>query len=253
VNPLLAAYPRRWRDRYGDELLALLEAEPLNWRVRANVIVAGLRERLRASGPPHLRVLWAWSLFVVGGMAFQKTSEHWQTVVPSGGRTTPTVAFDVVQASAAIGAAAVIVGVALALPAFLRDLRSGGWSVLRRPILLASGATAVAAGALVALALDHDIVAASAFAVFAVFSLFAWTHAAALAARRLPEAPAHAYLALIVCATMVVMTIAAGVWVAVVSAHAPTFVGAAQLTVIGAFMLGGITLAATGAAISRRT
>ena len=81
---LLRAYPCWWRARYGDELLALLEAQPLTWRVRADVVVAGLGERLRGSGPPQLRVLWAWALFVIGGMGFQKTSEHWQVVVPSG-------------------------------------------------------------------------------------------------------------------------------------------------------------------------
>ena len=97
---LLRAYPRRWRERYGDELVALLEAEPLTWRTRTNVLTAGLRERLRGSGPPQLRVLWAWSLFVIGGMAFQKSSEHWQLVVPTGDRAVPTAAFDTVQAAA---------------------------------------------------------------------------------------------------------------------------------------------------------
>ena len=80
----LHAYPRRWRERYGEELLALLEEEPFTWRARANVLLAGLGERLRGSGPPPLRVLWAWTLFVIGGMAFQKASEHWQVVVPGG-------------------------------------------------------------------------------------------------------------------------------------------------------------------------
>ena len=250
---LVLVYPRRWRDRYADELLALLDAEPLTWRVLANVVAAGLRERLRVSGPPQLRVLWAWSLFVVGGMAFQKTSEHWQAVIPAGDRAVPTVAFDVVQAAAVIGSAAVLVAVALALPAFLRDLRRGGWSTLRRPILCASFATVVAAAALVTVALDHDLVAASVFVVFAVVSLFAWTHAAALAAGRLPEVPAHAYLTLTVAATMVVMTIAAAVWLAAVSAHAPSFVGAAQLAVTATFMLAGTTLAATGTVRALRT
>jgi len=243
---ILLLYPRRWRERYGGELLALLEAEPLTWRVRANVAAAGLQERLHVSQPPQLRVLWAWSVFVVGGMAFQKTSEHWQAVVPARDHMLPTVAFDVVQAAAAIGSAAVLVGVALALPSFLLDLRNGAWSTLRRPILLASIATAVDAGALVAVALDHDVVAASFFVVFAVFALFAWTRAAVLAARRLEQLRAHAYLALTVATTMVVMLVAAAVWFASVNTDAPSFVGPAQLAVIAMFMLAGTALAAGG-------
>jgi hypothetical protein len=56
---LLRVYPRAWRNRYGDELVALLGAEPLTWRERLNVIGAGIRERLRGSGPAELRALWA--------------------------------------------------------------------------------------------------------------------------------------------------------------------------------------------------
>ena len=243
---LLRAYPRRWRARYGEEFMALLEAEPLNWRVRANVLRAGFGERLRGSGPPLLRVLWAWSLFVIGGMAFQKTSEHWQVVVPGGDRGIPTAAFDAVQIAAAVGSAAVLAGVALALPAFLRDVRSGGWAAVCRPVLIASAATIVAATALAGLALGHNFIAVSVFIAFALFSLFAWTHAAVVAARRLPPMRAHSYLALVVSATMLVMTVAAAVWFGSVTAHAPSFVGAAQLAVVATFMLAGTALAAAG-------
>ncbi|HEY2072925.1 MAG TPA: hypothetical protein VGG88_05070 [Gaiellaceae bacterium] len=243
---LLHAYPRRWRERYGEELLELLGAEPVTWRTGADVVVAGLRERLRAFGPPHLRVLWAWSVFVIGGMAFQKTSEHWQVVVPAGDRAVPTAAFDTVQVAAVIGSAAVLAGIVLALPAFLRDLRNGGWPALRRPILVSSAVTVVAAAAIVAVAIDHDVVAVSIFIVSAVLSLFAWTHAATAAARRLPSQPLRSYLALAVASTMAVMTVAAAVWFTSVTAHAPTFVGAAQLAVVAVFMLAGTALAASG-------
>jgi hypothetical protein len=250
MKRLLFAYPRWWRERYGDELLALLEAEPVTWLARANIIRGGLGERLGGSRRPQLRVLWAWSLFVIGGIAFQKTSEHWQVAVPGSARGVPTAAFDTVQAAAAIGSAAVLVAVALALPAFVRDLRRGGWVSLRRPILAAATGTIVAAGALVATAADHDIVAISAFVAFAVVSLFAWTHAAALAARRLPPQRVHSYLAFAASATMVVMTVAAAVWFAAVTAQAPSFVGAVQLAVMATFMLGATALAATGVEIA---
>lgn len=234
----MRAYPRRWRERYGDELLALLESQPLTWRTRANIVASGLAERLRGSGPKELRVLWAWSLFVVGGMAFQKTSEHWQSVVPGGDRAVPTAAFDAVQIAAAVGSAAVLAAVAIALPAFLRDLRSGGWIVLRRPILSAAAGTAVAAGSLIAVAITHDLGAVSIFVASAVYSLFGWTHAATLAARRLVPLPgAQTQLALVASAAMVVITIAAAVWFVSVTAHAPAFVGVAHVAVTATFML----------------
>jgi len=249
---LLRVYPRRWRTRYGDELLSLLEAEPLTWRVAANVLRCGLGERLRGSDPAPVRVLWAWSLFVTGGMAFQKASEHWQVVVPGADRALPTAAFDTAQVAAAIGSVAVLAAVALAFPAFVRDLRSGGWTALRRPIVIASAVTAVAAGALVAVALDHDVAAAWIFVTSAVGSLFAWTRAATLAARRLPPVRVHRQLALTVTATMVVVTLAATAWFASVTAHAPSFVGAEQLAVIAMFMAAGLALAATGARVEGR-
>ena len=250
---LLHAYPWRWRERYGDELLALLEGEPLTWRVRANVAAAGLRERVRGSGPPQFNVLWAWSLFVIGGMAFQKTSEHWQVVVPGNERTVPTATFDTIQAAAALGSVAVLVGVALSLPAFLRDLHSGGWPALRRPIVTALSGTVVTAAALVALALDHGVAAAAFFVVAAVFSLFAWTHAAARAAERIDQAQVQSYLALIVTASMLVMTVAASAWFAGVTTYAPSFVGATQLVVVATFMFAGMTLGAIGCLRSLRS
>jgi hypothetical protein len=250
VRFLLRVYPRPWRERYGDELLAVLEAAPLTWRVRADVLAAGVKERLRGSGPPQLRVLRAWSLFVIGGAAFQKTSEHWHEVVP-GDRAVPTVAFDTVQAAAVIGSAAVVAAIALALPAFLRDLRSGGWAALRRPLLAASAATVVAAVSLAAVAHGHSLPAALVFVASALVSLFAWTHAAVAAARRLPARRVDYVLALVVTATMVVMVVAAAAWFASVSAHAPSFVGGAQLAVVATFMLGGIAVAAAAVAARR--
>jgi hypothetical protein len=243
VKLLLYAYPGWWRRRYGDELLALLDSEPVTWRGRVNVLSAGLGERFGGSGRPQLRVLWAWAYFVVGGMAFQKTSEHWQVVVPGGDRGIPTASFDTVVVAAVIGSAAVLSAVALALPAFFRDLRDTGWAELRWPLLAAAAGTAIAAASLGAVALDHDIVAGSIFVSSAFFSLFAWTSAAARAARRLPIRRAHSHLAVLVGASMVVMTVAAAVWFAAVTPRAPDFVGAAQLTVIAVFMLTALALA----------
>jgi hypothetical protein len=52
---------------------------------------------------------------------------------------------------------------------------------------------------------------------------------------------------------MVVATAAAGIWFASVTAHAPAFVGAAQLAVTAAFMLAGAALGAGGAVTSLRS
>jgi hypothetical protein len=243
VTLLLCAYPRGWRERYGDELLALLEAEPVTWRVRVNLVLAGLQQRLTGSRQPQLRVLWAWSLFVIGGMAFQKTSEHWQAVVPRGDRGVPTAAFDTVQITVFIGTFAILGGVVLALPAFRRDLQNGGWSASRRTIGVASVSTTIAVAALVSAPSDHAIASAWVVIAFAVISLFSWTRAATVAAGRLPTIPAHRYLVLIVTATMLVVTIAAAFWFTAVVEYAPAFVGAAQLVVGATFMLAGTALA----------
>jgi hypothetical protein len=174
-------------------------------------------------------------------------------VVPRADRGLPAAAFDAVQVSALVGSAAVLAGVALALPGFLRDLRSGGWTAVRRPILVASATTIVAAAALASVAFGHHIIAGLVFIAFALVSLFAWTHAAAVAARRLAPLRAHSYLALLVSATMLAMTVAAAVWFGSVTAHAPSFVGAAQLAVAATFMLAGTALAAAGGLRSLHT
>jgi hypothetical protein len=47
---LLMCYPRRWRRRYGDELLALLVDTHLTPRSAMDVAAAGIRQRLGAAG-----------------------------------------------------------------------------------------------------------------------------------------------------------------------------------------------------------
>lgn len=66
---------------------------------------------------------------------------------------------------------------------------------------------------------DHGVVVASVFLAFVLFSLFAWTRAAA-AAQRLQPGRASC-LALTIIARMIVMTITITVWVASVTADAP--------------------------------
>jgi hypothetical protein len=73
---LLRWYPRVWRERYGEEFLAMVEdsldGRRPGWRLRLSVVWAGLRERghrVRLAGqraaPPVLRGLTATAVFAM--------------------------------------------------------------------------------------------------------------------------------------------------------------------------------------------
>ncbi len=271
---LLLFYPRPWRERYGEELLAVVEAASgggrVPVRIRLDVIRAGLAQRLRSSGlvgdevPPEARakaglalVLWAWALFVLAGVALQKTSEHWQSAVPHADRAVPAAAFDGVVVAAAIGSAFVLLGVALAARPLHAFLRSGGrprW----RPAALLSVLTAAVLVAVVAWA--HHLTAAQrnggdrfyggAFlllAACAAGSLAAWTHLGATTARRLSLETGtlrlEARIAAVVTWTMAAMTGATVVWWAsVAGAAAP----ASTMIVVAAAMVFASCLAGAG-------
>ena len=160
---LLRAYPAAWRERYGDELVSLIEAGSdggrISVRVALDVVGAGLAQRLRSAGlagddvPPDRRiragvllVLSAWAAFVVAGLGFAKTAEHWQAVTPQPDRGVPAAAYDgVLLASRARDARG---------PARDRARRLGRWSrscarvagtMIHRPVLRAFGATGLTA------------------------------------------------------------------------------------------------------------
>lgn len=255
---LLRWYPPAWRARYGDELVTLIQddlgdARP-TWRFRAAIAVAGLRERLHHAAligttqPRATRmrawslvVLGAWAPFVLAGASFQKLSEHYDAALPTSARTLPTGAFDVVIAAAAIGAVLVLVGALAALPAFLRFLVGGGWSVLRRPARRAALVSAVAVGAIAGLLpWAHSLSNAQrngadwpygaaflAWALVAAGALVLWTAAAVSVTRRLDLTPGvvafEAALAAGLAGVMVVITGATAVWWAAIAAHAPWF------------------------------
>jgi hypothetical protein len=255
---LLRLYPPHWRARYGDELDDLMRqasgGRRLPLRIWQNVAFAAGRERLRASGltgdalPPGERsragtllVLCAWSLFVVAGVSVQKISEHWQDVTPASSRGVPSVAFDVLVGAAAVGSAAVLLGIACALPAFWALLLGGGWHSLRRPIRRAAGLTivaAVATGGLLVWA--HTLPAqqrdghyllyglgALAWALVTVACLAAWTAAGVAAGSRIELSPGllrlEAWLGVLSATTMVVMLAATCVWWAALANSAPWF------------------------------
>jgi hypothetical protein len=152
---LLRWYPPQWRDRYGNEMAALLEdtyaaAGEVPLRQRVGLAWSGLAERARSSGlvgwshDPEVRlrggsllVLCGWAFFIVAGAMFVKVADHWFTSIRSTGHAVAAGGINVVGAAAGIGCLLVLVAAALVLPALVRLLRAGRWPEVRRPITLA--------------------------------------------------------------------------------------------------------------------
>jgi hypothetical protein len=153
---LLRVYPRRWRDQYGDELIAVMQHSRKSPSDVIDVVANGLRERTRSLVPQgaaprrardgSLLVVWAWSLLAIAGIVVQKTSEHWQDATAHVPQTSH-IAFIVLEGSALSGAGFVLGGIAIAGPSVLRFLRAGGWPSVRPAILGACSITLVAIAA----------------------------------------------------------------------------------------------------------
>ncbi len=244
---LLRAYPAAWRERYGAELVSLIEAGSedgrVSLRVRLDVIAAGLAQRLRSAGlvgddvPPELRiragvllVLSAWAAFVVAGLGFAKTAEHWQAVTPQPDRGVPTVAYDSILLGAELGTLAVLLGIVLAARPLLAFLRAGGWTKIHRPVLRAFGATGLTVVVLLGVVLwahrltveqrnGGDVLYGAAFLVLClcgIASIALWTRAAVVTAKELPLTSAslrwETVLAALTTVTMVAMTVSSTIW-----------------------------------------
>jgi hypothetical protein len=235
---ILRVYPPAWRARYGDELATLIEELGGGWRVRLDVVRGGLAERVRALGlrgrDPRAQaregailVLYAWTLFVLGGCGIAKAAEHWQETTPAGDHALPAAAYDALVVGAAVGSAFVLLGVALVLPKLGAALaqRHVRRRIARAALLglLFVGATAGLAAWAHSLAEParngRDAAYSGAFAAWVVLvaaTLFAWAAAAAAAARAVPLPDRllrlEARLAGGVTACMAVMTGATAVW-----------------------------------------
>lgn len=261
---LLAWYPPRWRERYGSELTALMDDtlgdQRPTPRLRASIAWAGLRERghqagmIGSTGPAadraragSLLVLCAWTAFVVAGSSLAKLAEGFQGAAPAGRRALSAGAYDGVVVLAVIAGLSVLSGVAIALPALRRFLRSGGWPSIRGHVLRASAASLVSVSALAGLIglahtltpaqrngglLYHPVVWYYALAFIPTMLLVAgtlalWTVAAVGVARRLDLAPpvlsAEAVLSSLATVAMILMMAATAVWWAAISASAPWF------------------------------
>jgi hypothetical protein len=162
---LLRWYPRAWRERYGEEMLALIqddleEGRP-TWRLQLSVTWGGLRERGRrtrhAALAPFRHPGWlekSGSLFVTGLVcaALPEALKAW----PPAGRAWQAVALDALLAAIALTGAVVLADGLAALPALVRFLRAGGGAKIWRRARWAAGATAAAGGGLAALVLVTD-------------------------------------------------------------------------------------------------
>jgi hypothetical protein len=62
----LRLYPRDWRERYGDELLEVLEARPIDWRVRLDLVRGALDAHLNPLSPPDI----GFAMPLVAGIAW---------------------------------------------------------------------------------------------------------------------------------------------------------------------------------------
>lgn len=289
-------YPRAWRVRYGGELVALMEQYDADERsslaARADIARAGLGERLRILAPGRLPpeekaregvllVLYAWVVFVVGGVAVAKVSEHWQAVTPSSMQLVPARAFSVLYWTAGVASGMVIAGALIALPAVAGALRRGAWRDVRRPAVRSLLFSVLAISATVGLARwahsltpaernGADAIYTAAFVgwfVLAVSCLFSWALTAAAIARRVTFSRFTLRLLTVVATAvggaMAVMAVATGVWWASLARVAPWFfsgrpVGSSgsvidpNMAVASALILTATILGLTGAVRSAR-
>jgi len=255
---LLRWYPARWRARYGDEFMAMIEDDlggrRPTLRYRLSIARSGLSERLRDAGlvgnavsPSErvrggaLTVLCAFALFVIPGVAFAKISEHWDQSFHRGPRHVPAVAFNLLASLAGACGVAVALAAFALLPTFVTFVRAGGWPAIKRRVkwaVIATLATATAVGSLAVWAShlsSHQrntglgwyqlsfVIAAALFAV----AVATWAAAAVAVTRRLDvgsdQLKVGGVLAVLVGVCMPVMTAAAALWWGSMATTAPWF------------------------------
>jgi hypothetical protein len=235
---LLRWYPRAWRERYGEELLALIqdtldEGQP-TWRLRLGVAWGGLRERAhqaRHAGRAAVKRLarpdrW-WSLFVTGLVL--ATLPEAMTESPSQARGWQAPAVDGLLAAVVLTGAVVLASGLMAFPALVRFLQAGGWPKIRRRVMWAAGATVVSGGALAGLSFasssrsSAQLNASWAYSVgllagglAVAVAIGLWASAAVATARHLTLAPrvraAQLVLGAITAVTVTVMFVTLVLW-----------------------------------------
>lgn len=250
----LKAYPRAWRERYGDELTALLEDHATDGRLplrhKLSVVSGGLAERWHTDAGPvaaarqrsgALQVFAAWTAFVIGGINFAKFSEHWQSTVTPAHRHLAGASYAVVQVGALVAATLVIIGAVIVVPTLRRFVRSEGWrevlTRIRIPAAL-SVASGVSMLGIVFWAQQLSVAqrngadgayawTVAGFSLLAAVCLTSWTVAVVHFVLRLDLSAAvartEAVLAALLTGLMAAMAAAVVVWWAAMASHAPGF------------------------------
>ena len=154
---LLRWYPRAWRERYGEELLALIqdhlqEGRPA-WPLQLSVIWGGLGERGRQARHAATAAFKAarfdkGSTILLAGLISGFGLDS-LTTASSAARPWQAVALDAVRAAVALTGALVLADGLVAFPELVRFLRAGGWPKIRRRVGWAAGVSAVAVGSVV--------------------------------------------------------------------------------------------------------
>jgi hypothetical protein len=214
---LVALYPEAWRERYGEEMLALVEDDPPRVRGLASLVRGAVaahlhpRARWRATPAARMRLsigflFGCWMLLSLGGLAFQKVTENipFDTPFSDASQQHHWIALGraAILAGALLGAVSIAVGgLPLLWLALRRALRAGEW---RLRLLLALPALSLVAASAVGRVLvlmapgrGYDFPASWVLALMAPMSLLtiAWAAGCALAARavlRRIELPASA-------------------------------------------------------------
>jgi hypothetical protein len=278
-------YPPAWRDRYGEEFVVYMQdsfgSEKPPFAARLSIVVGGIRERARRSGltgdsvPPSdrvragvLMVLVAWTAMVIAGSSFVKMSEHFDTALPNGAGAhhLPDLAYTFIQTVAEVAGLIVIAAAGLALPAFLRYLRSGGWPSIRAHVLRAAGCTLLTAGTTAPLSgWAHHMTAHQrnggstaytalflAWAALVVVTLVLWTVLAVAAARKVTFSrsllAAECGMALALALAIVGILTATSLWWAVIAEGAPTFLNGDPASPIDFRLVATVALMALAAA-----
>jgi MFS family permease len=268
LKQMLRWYPLEWRERYGDEFIALLEdslhdVSP-SLRLRFSTAWAGLRERGHHSGllgdhqtptnrlrAASLLILCSWSAFVLAGASFSKLSEHFAAAMPLNSKASAQIFFNVVSALGIASAVVVLVGAGVAAPTFVKYLRRRGWSSLLRLITPAFSFTLFTVGAAVAV-MDwaHHLstlqrnggnglyaVTVVGLGVAVAVSVALWTYVAVHHASRIEFSHlvlrSEAVLACLLSGMMIAMTFATALWWLAVGSNAPWFLQGARFGVAG--------------------
>jgi hypothetical protein len=248
---LVRLYPRAWRERYGEEFVAMLEQSPLSIRdlfdVALGAVDAWMRpqvvherrlvmvSRMRGS---VLAVLWAWVGLVVAGVGFRKMTEYDDFVRAARDSALVGVAFDAVVIWAVVALAAVTAGCApVAFAALRKALAEGRKDVpllLCLPLLFGAGflgytliLVKVIYPALGRIAVQGTVNVAFFLSLVGAFSLAALASAwAVTAAVRRVEVGGRTlrfalYPAAVAAAAMVVVLVGTTVWGVTLMAEAP--------------------------------